>query len=193
MTGSMQLPSFELRLPDWIVERHAQVRALTGDVERMRFVIELARENVGRRTGGPFAAAVFESESGRIVAVGPNLVTSLRQSAMHAEVIAIMEAQRRVGSYTLDGDVARRHELVTSCEPCAMCYGAILWSGVRRLVCGATKADAEALGFDEGPVDEASYEYMRRRRIEVVRQVERAAAQEVLTVYAAGEGIIYNG
>lgn len=187
------LPSFELRLPDWITERQEQVRTLASDAERMHFVVGLAHENVKRRTGGPFAAAVFESETGRLVAAGPNLVTSLKQSVMHAEVVAIMEAQRRVGSYALGGAGMARHELVTSCEPCAMCFGAILWSGVRRLVCGATKADAESLGFDEGPVTDASYEHLRRRGIVVVRQVERAAAMEVLTAYAANSGVIYNG
>ena len=62
------------------------------------------------------------------------------------------------------------HELVSSCEPCAMCLGATLWSGVRRLVTGATKADAEAIGYDEGPVFPESYAHLERRGIEVVRR-----------------------
>jgi tRNA(Arg) A34 adenosine deaminase TadA len=189
----MHLPSFELHLPAWIVGVRESAGPLASDAERMRFVVGIARENVKQRTGGPFAAAVFESGSGRLVAVGPNLVTSLGQSVMHAEVVAIMEAQRVAGSYALGTEGGPAHELFTSCEPCAMCFGAILWSGVRRLVCGATKADAEALGFDEGPVSDASYEYMRRRGIIVARQVERATAQAVLSMYAAADGAIYNG
>jgi tRNA(Arg) A34 adenosine deaminase TadA len=166
---------------------------LESDAARMRFVVELAAENVRRRTGGPFGAAVFESETGALVAVGVNLVTSLQQSMLHAEVMAIMVAQQRVGGYTLAAPGMPRRELVTSCEPCAMCLGAVFWSGARRLVCGAAREDAEAVGFDEGPVYDASYEYLESRGIEVVRRVERAVAAEVLTKYAADDGVIYNG
>lgn len=117
----------------------------------MRFVIDLAHENVARRTGGPFAAAVFRSDDGRCVSAGVNSVMRLNSAVLHAEVVALMFAQARVGSYTLRVADAS-YELVTSCEPCAMCLGAILWSGVRRLVCGAARSDAERIGFDEGPV-----------------------------------------
>jgi tRNA(Arg) A34 adenosine deaminase TadA len=188
----VQPPPIEIRLPDWAAAHLATERVIAGDAERMRFVVELAGENVRRGTGGPFGAAVFESETGALVAVGVNLVTSLQQSMLHAEVMAIMVAQQRVGGYTLAAP-GLRHELVTSCEPCAMCLGAVFWSGARRLVCGAAREDAEAVGFDEGPVYDASYEYLERRGIEVVRRVDRAAAAEVLRKYAADDGVIYNG
>src|SRR3954462_5000499 len=85
------------------------------------------------------------------------------------------------------------HELVTSCEPCAMCLGATLWSGVRRLVYGATREDAARLQFDEGPVFPESYRYLESRGIEVVRGVLRDEAAEVLERYRAKSGPIYNG
>jgi tRNA(Arg) A34 adenosine deaminase TadA len=187
----MGASAIELRLPAWAVEHMRGARAAT-DAERMRYVVELASENVRRRTGGPFGAAVFESGTGDLVSVGVNLVTSLRQSMLHAEVVAIMMAQQRVGTWTLGASGQPRHELVTSCEPCAMCLGAVLWSGVHRLVCGAAREDAEAAGFDEGPVYAASYEYLESRGIEVVRRVERALAREVFAKYAADDGVIYN-
>jgi tRNA(Arg) A34 adenosine deaminase TadA len=159
----------------------------------MRFAITLAAENVRRGTGGPFGAAVFERESGRLVAAGVNLVPLLGQSVLHAEVVAIMLAQRKVGTFTLSAPDMVEHELVTSCEPCAMCLGAVLWSGVHSLVCGATREDAEAIGFDEGPVNESSYAYLEQRGIEIMRRVERDAARDVLLRYAAADGAIYNG
>jgi len=119
------------------------------------------RQNVLRRTGGPFGAAVFESGSGALVAAGVNSVTRLQNSMLHAEILAIMLAESRVGSYTLLGPGLPHHELVTTCDPCAMCLGAVLWSGVRRLVTGADRADASALDFDEGPVFPESYAYPR--------------------------------
>nr|MBA3258060.1 nucleoside deaminase [Gemmatimonadales bacterium] len=79
------------------------------------------------------------------------------------------------------------------CEPCAMCLGATLWSGVRRLVCGATREDAAALGFDEGPVFPESYAYLESRGIEVIRSVLREDAAAVLDLYQRSGGPIYNG
>ena len=188
----MSPAALELHLPDWVAAQE-QPRAITNAAERMQFVIQLAAQNIRERTGGPFAAAVFERDSGALVAVGVNLVTSLSVSILHAEVVAIVLAQRRVGSFTLSAPGAPVHELVTSCEPCAMCLGAVLWSGARRLVCGALREDAESIGFDEGPVDERSYAYLEQRGIEVVRGMERAAARQVLRDYAAANGFIYNG
>ena len=59
------------------------------------------------------------------------------------------------------------HELFTSCEPCAMCLGAVLWSGVRRVVYAARRDDALRLSFDEGPVFPESFAYLRRRGIRI--------------------------
>jgi tRNA(Arg) A34 adenosine deaminase TadA len=188
----MPSPPIEISLPAW-TEAYRRTAPLDGDVARMDFVISLARENVKQRTGGPFAAAIFEVPTGALVGIGVNLVSSVGLSVLHAEVVATMMAQQRVASYTLNAPDMPRHELFTSCEPCAMCLGAVLWSGVRRLVCGATKADAEAIGFDEGPVYDTSYQYLTERGIKVARGVQRAAARDVLTDYAAGAGVIYNG
>jgi len=85
----------------------------------------------------------------------------------------------------------RRFELFTSCEPCCMCLGATLWSGVSRIVCGATKDDAQAIGFDEGPVFEESYKHLEKAGVEVTRNVLREEAAKVLTRYGTS-GMIYN-
>ena len=108
----------------------------------MRLAIALSRENVEHDTGGPFGAAIFERDSGRLVAVGMNSVVRLHNCTLHGEMVAFMMAQRRLGSFTLNAPHLPAHELVTSCEPCAMCLGATLWSGVRRVVFGATREDA---------------------------------------------------
>jgi tRNA(Arg) A34 adenosine deaminase TadA len=73
-----------------------------------------------------------------------------------------------------------------------MCLGAALWAGVKRIVCGATRQDAVALRFDEGPVFPESYEYLIRRGIEVVHAVLRDEARATLEQYRARGGVIYN-
>jgi tRNA(Arg) A34 adenosine deaminase TadA len=156
----------------------------------MRLVIGLARENVTTRTGGPFGAGVFERSSGRLVAGGVNLVLPMRNSVLHAEVVAIMLAEARNQSFSL-GRPGPEHELVTSCEPCAMCLGAIHWSGVTRLVTGATREDVESIGFSEGPVFPQSYRYLEERGLAVGREVLREEARAVLRLYAEMNGAIY--
>ena len=163
------------------------------DEEKMRLAISVARQNVLASTGGPFGAAVFESETGRLVSVGMNSVIRLNNSTLHAEMLAFMTAQARLGTYTLAGAGMPAHELFTSCEPCAMCLGATLWSGVKRLVCGAAREDVESLKFDEGPVFHASYRYLEERGVQVVRSVLRQEARDVLNLYRDMSGPIYNG
>jgi tRNA(Arg) A34 adenosine deaminase TadA len=187
------LSSLSITLPDWIAETVDWNRRYQSREDRMRLAIALSRENVVRQSGGPFGAAVFESESGALVSVGVNSVVRLRNSALHAEVTAIMFAQQRVQSYTLHAEGLPEHEVVSSCEPCAMCLGAVLWSGARRLICGADRRDAERIHFDEGPVFRESYGYLENRGLEVVRAVLGEEAGAVLALYERQGGKIYNG
>lgn len=184
----------ELRiaLPDWVDDVVDWERAYQSDEARMRLAITLASENVQRGTGGPFGAAIIEEVSGRLVAVGMNRVVPANNSILHAEMIAFMMAQHRVGSYTLGAPGLPAHTLISSCDPCAMCLGATLWSGVRRVVCGATREDAERVRFDEGPVFPESYRYLADKGIATVHGVLREEARAVLERYARS-GEIYNG
>jgi tRNA(Arg) A34 adenosine deaminase TadA len=189
----MPEPSVRIDYPAWVHETIAWDAVYRTDEERMRLAIAVSRENVERDTGGPFGAAIFESESGRLVAVGMNSVVRLNNCTLHGEMVAFMMAQARVRSYTLNASPLPAHELVTSCEPCAMCLGATLWSGVRRLVYGAGREDASQLRFDEGPVFPESYRYLEERGITIVRNVLRDEAAAVLERYRAKSGMIYNG
>lgn len=186
-------PTLSITYPDWVPTVVDWDRPYHGDEERMRLAIAIARANVERETGGPFGAAIFERDSGRLVSVGMNSVVRSGNSTLHAEMVAFMTAQQRVGSYTLGGGALPVHELATSCEPCAMCLGATLWSGVKRVLCGATRDDASLLRFDEGPVFHASYRYLEERGITIVRRVLREEARAVLELYRAASGTIYNG
>ena len=186
-------PVVHLEYPDWVGSVVDWNRTYESDEDRMRLAIAVSRANVERGTGGPFGSAIFESESGRLVAVGMNSVVRLSNCVLHGETFAFMMAQQVTGSFTLNAPNLPRHELHTSCEPCAMCLGATLWSGVRRVVYGATREDATILNFEEGPVFPQSYKYLEDRGIEIVRQVLRDEAKDVLEFYRAKGGKIYNG
>ncbi len=73
-----------------------------------------------------------------------------------------------------------------------MCLGAISWSGLRRVVCGAHDEDARTIGFDEGPKPLDWVEELNHRGISVIRDVSREEATEVLRYYAESGGEIYN-
>jgi tRNA(Arg) A34 adenosine deaminase TadA len=184
----------EIRItnPDWVGSAVDFHRAYPDDDARIRVAITLARENVLRQTGGPFGAAVFEAGTGRLVGVGANGVLRLNNSSAHAEMVALAMAQAALGSFTLRNDGKPRHELFSSCEPCAMCLGATLWSGVTRLVFAATRADATKLGFDEGPVFPESYRYLQDRGITIERGRLQREGVDVLDLYVQRGGPIYN-
>jgi tRNA(Arg) A34 adenosine deaminase TadA len=177
--------------PPWMAESVDWDRTWVTDRERMELAVELSRQNVEHGTGGPFGAAIFEG-SGRLVGVGVNSVVRLDNSALHAEMVAFMMAQHRAGSFTLAAPGLPPHELFTSCEPCAMCLGAALWSGITRLVFGASGQDVRNLGFDEGPVFPQSHQYLSERGIGIEGGLLRAEACRVLERYRELQGPLYN-
>jgi tRNA(Arg) A34 adenosine deaminase TadA len=185
-------PEVTLRLPDWVGDVSGEDRVFRTVEDRMRFVVELSRLNVRNGTGGPFGAAVFERETGRLLAPGVNLVVGSGCSVFHAEMVAIMVAQKAVGTFDLGAKDLPAYELVASTEPCAMCLGATPWSGVRHLVCAARDEDARAVGFDEGVKPTLWVGALEGRGITVERDVLREEAAGVLREYAERGGEIYN-
>lgn len=121
----------------------------------MREAIRLATENVAKGLGGPFGAVVVKD--GKIIATGVNQVTKTNDPTAHAEITAIREACRVLGSFQLDGC-----EIYTSCEPCPMCLGAIYWARPSKLYYAATQQDAAAIHFD----DQFIYQEIGRQPLE---------------------------
>jgi len=117
----------------------------------MRRAIALSHEMMTANKGGPFGAVVVKD--GRIIAEGFNQVTSANDPTAHAEVTAIREACRKLGSFKLEGC-----EIYTSCEPCPMCLSAIFWARIERIYYANTREDAARIGFDD---DELYHEVAR--------------------------------
>src|SRR4051812_31006134 len=132
--SEMKKPVVHLEYPDWVGSVVDWNRPYRSDADRMRLAIAVSRANVERGTGGPFGSAIFEMETGKVVAVGMNSVVRLNNCFLNGETFAFMMAQQVTRFFPLNSPPLPRHELHTSCEPCAMCLGATLWSGVRRVV-----------------------------------------------------------
>ena len=188
----MHYPVVKLKLPDWIEPFLAgKEKYYHGKEDKMHLVVDLSRQNIMQKTGGPFGAAVFDSK-GHLIAPGVNMVVSSSCSAFHAEIVAISIAQKVLGRYDI-GDAGRScYTLVTSTEPCAMCLGAIPWSGVSKLICGARDKDARDAGFVEGDKPLNWVHAFKLRGIEVERDVLRGEAAAVLHDYAVSGEVIYN-
>ena len=128
---------------------------MQGNPEFMRQAIALATDNVASGQGGPFGAVIVRD--GKVIASGANYVTSTFDPTAHAEIVAIRNACKVMGSFSLDGCT-----MYTSCEPCPMCLAAIYWARMDGIFYSGTAADAAAAGFD----DAFLYEELKRPMME---------------------------
>jgi tRNA(Arg) A34 adenosine deaminase TadA len=182
----MAVSRAEIVLPEWLA-RWPLPSAPVSDEQAMLLAVHLSRENVARRGGGPFGAALRNDSSGEIVSLGVNLVPSTGNPVLHAEVTALQLA--KLGEQPA-GQLVRA-TLFTSCEPCIMCLGASHWAGLHRIVCAAHREDAESVGFNEGEGCDELRAGMTARGVRYERGLMRAEAAAVLRAYVSGGGRIY--
>jgi guanine deaminase len=143
----------------------------------MRDAIKLAEESVRSGRGGPFGCVIVRD--GKVIARGSNRVTSTNDPTAHAEVVAIREACKAVGTFKLPDC-----ELYTSCEPCPMCLSAIYWARIPKVLYGNTRQDAAAIGFDDDFIYREVPLAPEKRRIEM-KPLLRAEAQVAFAEWTA--------
>ena len=115
----------------------------------MKIADELAQQNILTNDGGPFGAVIIKNNE--IVGKGNNQVVLKNDPTVHAEIVAIRDACKNLGTFDLTGC-----EIYTSCYPCPMCLSAIIWSNIKMVYYGNTKEDAEKIGFRDNLI----YEYL---------------------------------
>ncbi len=128
----------------------------------MEEAVRLAERNVAIGNGGPFGAVIVKD--GRVIATGVNEVTKKGDPTAHAEVQAIREACRELGTFQLTDC-----ELYTSCEPCPMCIGAIYWARPKAVYYAGTKDEAAEIAFDDRFIYEELDRPMAERRLPMKR------------------------
>jgi tRNA(Arg) A34 adenosine deaminase TadA len=187
--------AFSVTMPDWYPGWSASVPTEVPDLNgRMAIVNAIARKNFEEGTGGPFAAGVFDSISGKVIALGVNRVMRSGLTSAHAEVTTLSLAQVSVGTWDLGGVGAPVRQLVVNWRPCIMCMGATIWSGVRELVVAGEGPELEELtGFDEGPVTADWIAELERRGIAVTTGIRRDEAVELFRDFGASDAVVYNG
>ncbi|NNM50674.1 MAG: nucleoside deaminase [Pseudomonadales bacterium] len=173
----------DLNLPEWLTE----IPPVTLDDESaMALALQLAERNI-QEGGGPFAALILDAQ-GLLLSAGVNRVRPAGCSLMHAEMVAILLAQLRMHNHDLSGYGA---QLYSTCAPCAMCWGALPWAGIKRLIWSADTQDAEQAGFDEGDKPVHWESALLRRGIQVRSGLLPIQGQELLRRYSDQDGAIY--
>lgn len=142
----------------------------------MQEAIALSIENVKSGKGGPFGAVIVKD--GKIIARGANSVTTNNDPTAHAEVMAIRNACKELGTFQLDGC-----EIYTSCEPCPMCLGAIYWARPDKMYYANTKKDAADINFDDNFIYEELALPYEGRKLETI-QIMRDEAMEAFKLWS---------
>ncbi len=147
------------------------------DRAHMRRAIEaMRRAGVVEKTGGPFGAVI--ALGGEVVAACGNSVLRDNDPTAHAEINAIRQACRRLGTVDLSGAT-----LYTSCECCPMCYAAAYWARLDRIYYAASWRDYDDL-FDDAAIHADMRNPYDERRL-APRQLLRDEALAVLREFRA--------
>ena len=185
---------FTVSLPDWVVQEQNKLPSHLPLLEdRMRMVIRFSQYNIDQQTGGPFAAGVFECETGKLIAIGVNRVVQSNVSSAHAEIVALSLAQQKLGSWDLGKQSLPAMQLVVNWRPCAMCYGAVIWSGIRSLaVAGSDDTCERITGFDEGPIHPEWKSELSKRGIKLQDGLLYGEAKKVFETFRDRGQLVYN-
>ena len=127
----------------------------------MSEAISLSQNGVRNNEGGPFGCIVVKDDI--IVGRGNNKVTSSNDPTAHAEVVAIRDACKNLGTFQLEGC-----EIYTSCEPCPMCLGAIYWARPKVVYFANSRQDAANIGFDDSMIYEELGIDLDKRKIPII-------------------------
>ena len=142
---------------------------MTKEEKFMADAIALSEQGSKNDEGGPFGCVIVKDD--KIVGRGFNQVTSANDPTAHAEVMAIREACKTLGTFQLDGC-----EIYTSCEPCPMCLGAIYWARAKVIYYANTRKDAAEIGFDDSLIYDEINKDIKDRKIPLIN-FGRADAQ----------------
>lgn len=150
----------------------------------MQYAVSLSRRGMEQGDGGPFGSIVVRGEE--IVGEGWNQVLCENDPTAHAEVMAIRDACKRLGTFQLTDC-----EIYTSCEPCPMCLGAIYWARPSKVYYANTKEDAAAINFDDSfiyreitvPHDEKKIPLIELRDLDALKVFQEWKAMNNKTLY----------
>jgi guanine deaminase len=145
---------------------------MTREEKFMQEAIRLSREGSRNGEGGPFGCIIVKGEE--IIGRGNNKVLLLNDPTAHAEVVAIREACKSLGTFQLEDC-----EVYTTCEPCPMCLGAIYWARPKVIYYANNREDAAHIGFDDSMIYEEITRPLTGRKI----PMKKVGREEAIKVF----------
>jgi len=134
---------------------------MTREEKFMQEAIALSQSGMDNNEGGPFGCIIVKGDE--IIGRGNNKVSSSNDPTAHAEVTAIRDACKNLGTFQLDGC-----EVYTSCEPCPMCLGAIYWARPKVVYFANNRQDAANIGFDDSMIYDEMNASLDERKIPII-------------------------
>jgi len=144
-----------------------------------------ARETMNQNIGGPFGALIIDKDN-NIIAVASNSVLKDHDATAHAEINAIRQASQKLGTHDLTGCT-----LYTTCYPCPMCLGAIIWSNIKKVYYGCNAIDADAIGFRDDYIYDFIKNNAKDKNILDLEEQERASCLTLFKEYHDKEKQLY--
>ena len=153
--------------------------------EPMKLAIDKARDTMNKNFGGPFGAAIIDSK-GDIVAVSSNSVLKDNDPTAHAEVNAIREASKKLGTYDLSGCV-----LYATGHPCPMCLSAIIWANIKTVYYGCRPEDAEKIGFRDDFIYKFINDGFKQKKVLDIIELDHDECIKLFDEYEKSGKVIY--
>ena len=135
----------------------------------MERAIELSILSI-KSGGGPFGSVIVKNN--KIISEGMNRVTKSNDPTAHGEIVAIRNACKNLGDFSLKGC-----ELYTSCEPCPLCLSAIYWSRIDKVYYANTRNDAQKIDFDDSFIYSEIMKKIEQRKIPMKQQLRDKALE----------------
>jgi tRNA(Arg) A34 adenosine deaminase TadA len=124
----------------------------------MEFAIKSAQMGIKRSEGGPFGAAIVRGN--QWIAIAHNTVLRDHDATCHAEVNAIRLASRKLRRFDLSDCV-----IYSTTEPCPMCFSAIHWARITKVIFGTSIADVRKRGFHELSISNRKMKHDGKSRV----------------------------
>lgn len=157
-----------------------------------KIILELHKKNDERiqsKQGyGPFVAAIYDKD-GNLVAETSNTVIKEQCPLNHAEINCIKAASKKLGTYDLSN---KGLKMYVTAEPCVMCAGAIMWSGITDVYYSVNSGDVQKItGFDEGYKPLLWKAQFKKRGINLYGGIEEEAGKDSLHKYVDEGNKVY--
>ncbi|MEA3498654.1 MAG: nucleoside deaminase [Campylobacterota bacterium] len=150
-------------------------KQIQKDIKYMRYAIEISK--IGIQNGQtPFGAIIVKDD--KVISKTHNQVFSLTDITAHAEMIALKKACKNTNSIDLSGST-----IYSTCEPCPMCFSAINWARIDRIVYGANIDDASNAGFNELTISNQQMKELGNSKVKIVKNILSQECQELFTLW----------